>query len=102
MTNVMKAIVDVDVKLVDVHAQNFIVMRGTELVVALDFANILYGFLDAEDRKWGVNIVGQMFLYSFREYRASVQDWVNKNMPEDVRGFYEREDINSDDVVYPI
>lgn len=96
MISVMKAIVEADVDLVDVRAQNFIVIRGTSLVVAVDFAHADYGYHNDEYRRLGVNIVGQAFLDSFRAYKDLVFEWVNKNMPEDVRGYYKRHEGNKD------
>lgn len=94
MTNVMKVIVEADVKLGDVRAQNFIVIRGTSLVVAVNFADAYYGYRHDKDRRWGVNAVGQAFLDSLRAYKDLVFDWVNKNMPEDVRAYYRLHESN--------
>lgn len=96
MTSVMKAIVEADVRLGDVRAQNFIVIRGTSLVVAVDFADAYYGYRNDRNRRMGVNIVGQAFLDSFRAYKEVVFEWVNKNMPEDVRGYYRKQESNKD------
>lgn len=96
MTSVMKAIVEADVKLGDVRAQNFIVIRGTSLVVAVDFADAYYGYRDDKNRRMAVNIVGQAFFDSFHAYKDLVFEWVNENMPEDVRGYYRRQESNKD------
>lgn len=84
MTSVMAAIIEADVYLMDLRAQNFIVIRGTNHVVAVDFASAFYGYRNDEDRRRRFNLVRQAFLESFLAYEDLVFDWIEKNMPEDV------------------
>lgn len=84
MTNVMTAIIEADVYLMDLRAQNFIVIRGTNHVVAVDVASAFYGYRNDEDKRRRFNLVRQAFLESFLLYKDLVFDWIEENMPEDI------------------
>lgn len=84
MTNVMTSIIEADVYLMDLRAQNFIVIRGTSHVVAVDFASAFYGYRNDEDKRRRFNLVRQAFLESFLLYKDLVFDWIEENMPEDI------------------
>lgn len=59
-------------------------IRGTNHVVAVDFASAFYGYRNDEDSRRRFNLVRQAFLESFLAYEDLVFDVIEKNMPEDV------------------
>lgn len=90
MAETMRAIVKAEVELNDARVTNFIFNCKTETVVAIDFAQVSFGYIDDRYRRIGLNGVARKFLDCFGPYEIPVQDWINENMPEDIRGYYGR------------
>lgn len=87
MAKTMRAIIKNEVQITDARVQNFIFNSKTEAIVAIDFAQVYFGFYHEGHGQAQFGRIAREFLDCFGSYFDSVHDWVCKNMPEGERGY---------------